>query len=108
MSRFMLGRAGEGEADLERSAEFAQQAGDPALERSALVARLRPVAWGPTPAEDGIAFCDVLLGSDEPTSRTRRSRSSSGHCCSPCAADFAGAARPLQTHGRSSRSSVSR
>jgi tetratricopeptide (TPR) repeat protein len=66
MSRFMLGRAGEGEADLERSAEFARQAGDTALERSALVARLRPVAWGPTPAEVGVAVCDALL-SDEVT-----------------------------------------
>jgi tetratricopeptide (TPR) repeat protein len=26
--------------------------------------RLRPVAWGPTPAEAGIAFCDVLLSGD--------------------------------------------
>jgi class 3 adenylate cyclase/tetratricopeptide (TPR) repeat protein len=64
MCRFMLGRAGEGEADLERSAALARQAGDTALERSALLSRLRPVAWGPTPAEDGIAFCDFFLGGE--------------------------------------------
>ena len=64
MCRFMLGRAGEGEVDLERSAEFARQAGDTALERAALVARLRPVAWGPTPADVGIAFCDALLSGE--------------------------------------------
>jgi tetratricopeptide (TPR) repeat protein len=64
MARFMLGRAGEGEADLEQSAAFAHRAGDSGLERAALVARLRPVAWGPTPAGAGIAICDLLL-SDE-------------------------------------------
>ena len=66
MARFMLGRAGEGEADLERSAALAHRAGDSVLERAALVARLRPVAWGPTPADAGIAVCDLLL-SDEGT-----------------------------------------
>ena len=64
MARFMLGRAGEGEADLEQSAALAHRAGDSVLERAALVARLRPVAWGPTPADAGIAICDLLL-SDE-------------------------------------------
>ena len=66
MARFMLGRAGEGEADLERAAAFAHRAGDSALERNLLVARLRPVAWGPTPADVGIALCDLLV-SDEAT-----------------------------------------
>lgn len=64
MSRFMLGRAGEGEVDLERLAEFARQAGDARLEGLALVARLRPVAWGPTPADVGISFCDALLSGE--------------------------------------------
>jgi class 3 adenylate cyclase/tetratricopeptide (TPR) repeat protein len=66
MARFMLGRAGEGEADLERSAALAHRAGDSVLERAALVTRLRPVAWGPTPTDTGIAICDLLL-SDEGT-----------------------------------------
>ena len=110
MARFMLGRAGEGEADLERAAEFARQAGDSALERTALVARLRPVAWGPTPADVGIAFCDAPSRAARPrTSRTRRSRSTFVRCCSPCAATSAGVrTSSARTHGRSSRSSVSR
>jgi class 3 adenylate cyclase/tetratricopeptide (TPR) repeat protein len=61
MARFMLGHAGEGEADLERAARTAREAGDVALERVALSSRLRPVAWGPTPAGVGIAFCDHLV-----------------------------------------------
>jgi class 3 adenylate cyclase/tetratricopeptide (TPR) repeat protein len=61
MTRFMLGQAGEGEADLERSAALARQAGHADLEHDALLSRLRPIAWGPTPVEDGIAFCDLLL-----------------------------------------------
>jgi class 3 adenylate cyclase/tetratricopeptide (TPR) repeat protein len=64
MARFMLGRAGEGETDLERSAALAHRAGDSVLERAALVARLRPVAWGPTPADVGIALCDLLLSGE--------------------------------------------
>ena len=64
MTRFMLGHAGEGEADLERSAAFARQAGHVDLEHDALLSRLRPVAWGPTPVEDGIAFCDFLLSGE--------------------------------------------
>jgi class 3 adenylate cyclase/tetratricopeptide (TPR) repeat protein len=63
-SRFMLGRAGDGEADLERAAALARQLGDSALERATLTTRLRPVAWGPTPAADGIDFCNVLLSGD--------------------------------------------
>ena len=61
MCRFMLGHAGDGEADLERAARSAREAGDPTLERAALSSRLRPIAWGPTPAGAGIAFCDFLL-----------------------------------------------
>ena len=61
LCRFMLGRAGEGEADLREAAELARRGGDAAAERDALSSRLRPVAWGPTPAGDGIAFCDLVL-----------------------------------------------
>ena len=61
MSRFMLGRAGEGEVDLRRAADLARRAGDPALERDALNSRLRPTAWGATPAVEGIAFCATLI-----------------------------------------------
>jgi tetratricopeptide (TPR) repeat protein len=64
MCRFMLGRGGEGRIDLERAAELARDAGDEALERSALIARLRPIAYGPTPAGEGIAFCGLLVESD--------------------------------------------
>jgi tetratricopeptide (TPR) repeat protein len=67
MCRFMLGRAGEGEADLERAAEVARRAGDGATERSAQNSRLRPIAYGPTPAAEGIAFCTKLLESEVPT-----------------------------------------
>ncbi len=61
LCRFMLGRAGEGEADLREAAELARRGGDAVAEREALSSRLRPVAWGPTPAADGIAFCDFVL-----------------------------------------------
>ena len=61
MCRFMLGRAGEGELDLVRAAELARQVGDDRLERDALRSRLRPVAWGSTPAAEGIAFCATLI-----------------------------------------------
>ena len=64
MCRFMLGRAGEGDADLRRAADLARGAGSEALEREALISRLRPIAWGPTPAEEGIAFCTALLESE--------------------------------------------
>jgi class 3 adenylate cyclase/tetratricopeptide (TPR) repeat protein len=64
MSRFMLGRAGEGDADLERAADIAHRAGDRVSERAALNSRLRPIAWGPTPAGEGIAFCTELLESE--------------------------------------------
>jgi class 3 adenylate cyclase/tetratricopeptide (TPR) repeat protein len=63
MCRFMLGHAGEGELDLQRAAEFARRAGDRALEREAVNARLRPIAWGPTPAAEGIAYCTTILES---------------------------------------------
>jgi hypothetical protein len=64
MCRFMLGHAGDGDADLRRAADLARQAGSEALEREAVMARLRPIAWGPTPADDGIAFCTTLLESE--------------------------------------------
>ena len=50
-SRFVLGRAAEGEADLERAAELARQAGEVSEELRALNALLRPKLWGPAPAE---------------------------------------------------------
>ena len=61
LCRFMLGHAGEGEKDLERSAELARRAEDSFAEHAALSASLRPIAYGPTHAVDGIAFCDMLL-----------------------------------------------
>ncbi len=61
LSRFMIGHAGEGAIDLRRAVELARQAGDTALEREASNARLRLVAWGPTPASEGLAFCKMLL-----------------------------------------------
>ena len=57
----MLVHAGEGERDFERSAELARRAEDSSAEHAALSARLRPIAYGPTHAVDGIAFCDMLL-----------------------------------------------
>jgi class 3 adenylate cyclase len=64
MCRFMLGRAGEGEIDLERAADRARLVHDQTIEREALASRLRPIAYGPTPAEEGIAFCTMLLEGD--------------------------------------------
>jgi class 3 adenylate cyclase/tetratricopeptide (TPR) repeat protein len=61
ISRFMLGHAAEGEASLRRAAELARRAGDTAAEREALTWRLRPIAWGPRSAAEGIAFCTMLL-----------------------------------------------
>jgi tetratricopeptide (TPR) repeat protein len=60
----MLGRGGEGQVDLERAAELACDAADEAVERAALSAMLRPIAYGPTPAGEGVAFCDMLAESD--------------------------------------------
>jgi tetratricopeptide (TPR) repeat protein len=64
MSRFMLGRGGDGQIDLERAAELAREAGDEGVERAALSWLLRPIAYGPTPAGEGVAFCDMLAESD--------------------------------------------
>ena len=64
MCRFQLGHAGDGEIDLERATELARQVGDTSMERSALNSRLRPIAWGPTAAPDGIAYCTMLLESE--------------------------------------------
>ena len=61
MCRFQLGRAAEGETDLERAAELARRTENSAAENAALSARLRPIAYGPTHAVEGIAFCDMLL-----------------------------------------------
>ena len=63
MCRFMLGRAGEGELDLGRAADLARQVGDRALEREAMYARLRPIAWGPTHAADGAEYCSMVIDS---------------------------------------------
>ncbi len=62
--RFMLGHAAEGTAELKRSAELARQAGDVLAEMHATTAMLRPMAYGPTPAAEGLAFCNRLLESD--------------------------------------------
>jgi class 3 adenylate cyclase/tetratricopeptide (TPR) repeat protein len=64
MCRFMLGRAGDGQLDLERAVELAREVGNKAVERGALSAMLRPIAYGPTPAGEGVAFCDLLVDSD--------------------------------------------
>ena len=64
LARFMLGSAGDGELDLARASNFARQAADRVLEREALSARLRPIAWGPTPAVDGAAYCQRFIESD--------------------------------------------
>jgi len=64
MCRFMLGRGGDGQLDLERAADLARDVGDEAVERAALSAMLRPIAYGPTPAGEGVAFCDLLVESD--------------------------------------------
>ena len=62
--KFQLGRAGEGEVDLERGAQLARQAGDGTLLREVMGARLRPAGWGPMPAADGVALCEELLSAD--------------------------------------------
>jgi class 3 adenylate cyclase/tetratricopeptide (TPR) repeat protein len=64
MCRFMLGRGGDGVVDLDRAAELARETGDDVVRRAALGGRLRPMAYGPTPASDGVAYCDVLVESD--------------------------------------------
>jgi class 3 adenylate cyclase/tetratricopeptide (TPR) repeat protein len=63
-SRFQLGHAGDGEIDLERATELARRAGDDALLRDIMGARLRPAGWGPMPAPKGVALCDELLAAD--------------------------------------------
>jgi class 3 adenylate cyclase/tetratricopeptide (TPR) repeat protein len=60
--RFMTGRAAEGADDLQTAVELAERAGSRGIERDARGARLRPVAWGPLPASDGIEYCDSLVG----------------------------------------------
>ena len=52
---------GEGEVDLRRAAEIARRAGNAQLERAALTASLRPMAWGPTPAGAGVEYCTALV-----------------------------------------------
>jgi predicted ATPase len=61
MCRFQLGRAGEGLVDIGRAEELAREAGDISMERSVLNSRLRPMAWGPTSADDGISYCNSLI-----------------------------------------------
>ena len=63
--KFQLGRAGEGEVDLERAAELARELGDAVLLREVMGARLRPAGWGPMPAPDGIALCEGLLAAHD-------------------------------------------
>ena len=70
-SRFVLGRAAEGEADLERAAELARQAGEVSEELRALNALLRPKLWGPAPAETLLALCDEILGRGDVNPRLR-------------------------------------
>ena len=64
MCKFMHGRAGEGEFDLERAAAIAATLGDTALQRATMGARLRPIGWGPTHAAEGAALCEELLSAD--------------------------------------------
>ena len=64
MCRFMIGNARAGEADIRRALDIARRAGDQRAERQALVARLRPIAWGPAPAPEGVAFCTSVLESE--------------------------------------------
>jgi tetratricopeptide (TPR) repeat protein len=56
-TRFMLGRAGDGELDLRTAAELAVQAGEQSLALEISSARLRPMLYGPTPASDGLLHC---------------------------------------------------
>jgi class 3 adenylate cyclase/tetratricopeptide (TPR) repeat protein len=62
--KFQLGRAGEGEVDLERAAEIALALGDRALLYETMAARLRPAGWGPMHATGGIALCEELLSAE--------------------------------------------
>ena len=62
--RFMVGHAGEGAIDLRRAVELARAAGDTSLEREASNARLRLIAWGPTPASEGLEFCASLIDNE--------------------------------------------
>jgi class 3 adenylate cyclase/tetratricopeptide (TPR) repeat protein len=65
--RFMTGRAAEGADDMHAAVELARRAGSTGVERDAKSSLLRPIAWGPLPAGDGIEFCDSLVrqeGSD--------------------------------------------
>jgi tetratricopeptide (TPR) repeat protein len=62
--KFQLGRAGEGERDLERAFRVAVRAGDQALMRDAMAARLRPAGFGPMPAAEAVALCRELLAAD--------------------------------------------
>ncbi|HKX48481.1 MAG TPA: adenylate/guanylate cyclase domain-containing protein [Gaiellaceae bacterium] len=62
--KFQLGRAGEGEVDLERAAELAREMGDDVLLREVMGARLRPAGWGPMPASDGVQLCEGLVAHD--------------------------------------------
>ena len=61
LSRFFLGRGGSGDRDLQRAVDLAREVGDRRVERAALAGRLRPIAWGPIPADEGIAFCTQLI-----------------------------------------------
>jgi class 3 adenylate cyclase/tetratricopeptide (TPR) repeat protein len=60
-SRFVLGRAAEGEADLERAAELARRSGEATEEFRALNAVLRPKLWGPASAETLLEVCEGIL-----------------------------------------------
>jgi class 3 adenylate cyclase/tetratricopeptide (TPR) repeat protein len=63
--KFQLGRAGEGEVDLERAAALAREMGDVVLLREVMGARLRPAGWGPMPATEGVALCEGLLSAHD-------------------------------------------
>ena len=69
--KFQLGRAGEGEVDLERAAELARQIDDPQLLREVMGARLRPAGWGPMPASEGVVLCEGLLAAEEANAALR-------------------------------------
>ena len=71
MCKFQLGRAGEGEVDLERAAELAREMGDAVLLREVMGSRLRPAGWGPMPASEGVVLCEVLLSSDDANAALR-------------------------------------
>jgi tetratricopeptide (TPR) repeat protein len=71
--KFVLGRAGEGELDLQRAAEIALALGDSSLLRDAMGARLRPAGWGPMHAADGVALCEGLIAADYANAALRES-----------------------------------